>query len=234
MSRATDALRRCFLTAGLEESLLETLAQRTQRRHIAADSVVFSEDEIGYEVFIIESGEVRISVKAPHDTSRTLVTLYDGDSFGGLALLDGEKRSATATAVTDTSLVALHRDDFIAVVHGEQSALDAVLHSLADMVRTMNRKLIGMGDSPPRQVAQVLLDYHERHGAAGEIDGTRVIKHPLSIGDVASETGLPNVTVERILSEFQYRSVIERGPEFWTILRMDDLEDAASSGHGAE
>ena len=229
MSRATDALRRCFLTAGLEESQLETLASRTQRRHIAAGDVIFVEGEPGHEMFIIESGEVRISVKTPAGTPRTLATLYADESFGGLALLDGEPRSATATAVAATTLVALHRDDFVPVVHTDESALNAVMHSLAEMVRSMNRKLIDTGADAPSRIAKVLLDYHQRHGVAGEDAGSRIIKHPLSHADIASETGLTVAVIDKVLENYQYNSVLVRGPEYWTIVRLDVLNDAASN-----
>ncbi|MCC7018217.1 MAG: Crp/Fnr family transcriptional regulator [Ardenticatenales bacterium] len=228
MSRASDALRRCFLTAGLSDSALETLANLTQRRQIAAGAIVFVEGERGSELFIVDSGEVRITTTSPTGQVLTLASLYPGDSFGGFALLDGEPRSATATAIADSTLVALHRDAFLDTVHTNPTACDAVLHSLAEMVRSMNKRLLDDQTDPPARVAKVLLAHVERHGVPGERSGV-MIKHPLSIDDIASMADLFASQVDKVLEKYQYESVVERGPEYWTVLRMDALSEATKS-----
>lgn len=229
MSAVEDALRRSFLTAGLSDPQLEWLAGRTQQRHYAAGAVVFSEGDPGNALFIIEQGEVRIWVMSPTGQPLTLDTLYDTDPFGGLSLLDGERRSATATVVRDTDVIVLYRDDFMQLIHTEQTALGAVLHNLADMVRSMNRRLVdAVNSSPAVIVSKVLLEYAERHGVPSEVGGV-LIQHPLSIADIASLTGLYGQEVERVMEAFQYERVLERGPEYWTVLRLDDLRAATTN-----
>lgn len=228
MSDAADSLRRSFLTAGLSESELAWLAGQTQRRAYAAGDVIFKQGDPGNALFIVEDGEVRISVLSATGQALTLVTVYSSDPFGELSLLDGERRSATATAVRATNVYVLRRDDFMQLIHREGTALDAVLHSLADMVRAMNDKIADLQLSPAGQVAKELLRLAERHGVDGESGGT-MIKHPLTYTDIASMTILESQEVERIMANYQFERVIERGPEYWTLLQPDVLRDASVS-----
>ncbi len=226
MSDPIEALRRSFLTTGLSDDELSWLASRTQRRHYGAGSTIFAEGDPGHSLFVVIVGEVRITRMSATGQPLTLDTLYASDAFGGLALLDGARRSATATAVVDTDVVALHRDDFMQLIHQEPTALAAVLHNLADMIRSMNEKLdAATHQSAAVRVAKQLLSMAERHGAPGEAGGT-TIRHPLTYADLASLTGLYSAEVERILEQYQYDRVVERGPEYWTILRPEVLRDA--------
>ena len=56
-------------------------------RNFAAGQLIFAEGEIGAEMFIIQSGKVRIS-KRSKDGEKTLVILEEGDFFGEMAVID--------------------------------------------------------------------------------------------------------------------------------------------------
>ncbi|MEO8082276.1 MAG: Crp/Fnr family transcriptional regulator [Ardenticatenales bacterium] len=227
MSDDAAALRRSFLSSGLSEAQIAWLAGRTQHRTLSAGEVVFQHGDPGNALYIVEDGEVRITVESQTGQPLTLDTVYADEPFGELALIDGEPRSATATAVADTKLLRLHRDDFMELIHGERSALDAVLHTLAEMVRRMNDKLSDTR-SPAGKVAKVLLQYDHRHGVPAE-GGGRLIKAALSYEDIASIAVLESPSVaQRIMETYQLEHVIERGIEYWTILRIDVLRDAVA------
>lgn len=227
MSDAAGSLRRSFLSSGLSESQIAWLAGRTQQRKLSAGDVVFRQGEPGNALYIVEDGEVRITVASQTGQSLTLDTVYAAEPFGELALIDGEPRSATAIAVRDTKLLRLERDAFMELIHGERSALDAVLHTLAEMVRRMNDKLADTR-SPAGKVAKVLLQYADRHGVLAEGGGT-LIEHALSYEDIASIAVLESQYVaQKIMETYQAEHVVERGPEYWTIIRPDVLRDAVA------
>ena len=77
-------------------------------RALPAGSVVVREGDVGDRFYVVERGEVAILGRH----------FGPGEAFGEIALLRDVPRTATATAVTDVSLVALEREPFVAAVTG--------------------------------------------------------------------------------------------------------------------
>lgn len=73
----------------------------------AAGEQIFAAGDIGTAMFFILAGEVRITVDG-----RELDYLHPGQVFGEMALADNLVRSATATAVTPSNLVPIHKQQF--------------------------------------------------------------------------------------------------------------------------
>jgi CRP-like cAMP-binding protein len=108
-TRLRNALRKGILE-DLSEPQLEALtAAATIVKYNQGDSII-KKGEDGEVFFIIESGSV-ICKNLGGDQSNNILTA--GDYFGERALLrKGDKRAADVEALTDVSLIALHREDF--------------------------------------------------------------------------------------------------------------------------
>ena len=78
---------------------------------------IFQEGDIGDFLYIIVDGEIAISKNDQQNKKKHLGTLHKGDFFGEIALLDQKKRMATATAKTDTHILALRKDEFDLLTH---------------------------------------------------------------------------------------------------------------------
>lgn len=76
---------------------------------IARDEVIFLEGDAGTFMCIIHSGQVAVQ-KTNHAGQRlTIATLRSGRTFGEMAVLDGERRSASCVAASDCVLLNLAR-----------------------------------------------------------------------------------------------------------------------------
>jgi small-conductance mechanosensitive channel len=110
--RAHDAaqrrtvLDRVDLFAPLSEPEKEQLAHELEELVFGAGETLVRQADEGHSFYIVMSGQVRVSVaQGRHHT--VLKTLGPGDFFGEMSLLTGEKRSATVTAETDTTVLVL-------------------------------------------------------------------------------------------------------------------------------
>src|SRR6266704_6007320 len=101
-------------------------------RQFGRDEVVFHRDDPAGQVFLITSGTVKVSV--PDEQGREVVVALErgGDVFGELALFDDAPRSATVTAVTETSALALGRMDCISVLERNPDAMRKMLGLLVN------------------------------------------------------------------------------------------------------
>jgi len=214
-ARIADFLAESPLFACLSPTDRLALAGKMRARHFARDEVVFHRDDEAGHVFLIVAGTVKVSV--PDDSGREVVIALErgGDVFGDLALFDEAKRSATVTAMTETSALALGRADFMNVLERNPEAMRRMLGLLAKTVRrsTGHVEDLVFLDLPGR-VAKCLLDI-------SEASGTERVE--LTQEDLAAFVGGARVSVNRVLAEFEGRHAIVIGRGHIDIVDRDLL-----------
>jgi CRP/FNR family transcriptional regulator, cyclic AMP receptor protein len=107
-----DALRSVPLFRALEDEDAHELCNLLAMREVTAGTALFHRGEPGDAMYLIEEGQVRISIKDADGHDATLAEMGNGDFFGEMSLLDGHARSADATASVDSRLAVLPRSDF--------------------------------------------------------------------------------------------------------------------------
>lgn len=80
------------------------------RRVAKVGEVIVREGDPGDSMFIVSTGEVRATVLR-NGQQLPVATMRDGDFFGEMAVLSGEPRTATVTAVKATELLELSREN---------------------------------------------------------------------------------------------------------------------------
>lgn len=98
---------------GLDDDDVERLQRACAQTRYAPGQTVFDEGDAGDDLFIVRSGRVRIAKALAGDVARTLAVVERGGVFGELALVGSGTRSATATALEDTVVLALSRERFV-------------------------------------------------------------------------------------------------------------------------
>jgi MFS family permease len=99
-------LRGVAMFAPLSPMALERLASRLLPVAASAGTTIIREGEVGDRFYVLAEGEVSVAGR----------TLGPGDFFGEIALVLDVPRTATVTALTDASLYALERVDFLDAV----------------------------------------------------------------------------------------------------------------------
>ncbi len=101
----------------LTTTQLELIGSICEERHCQTGDIVFAENSVGDELYVIANGEVEIQVDPalvggkPSGGPQTIATLRRGQSFGEVALVDEGNRSASARcAQHDTHLIVIPRD----------------------------------------------------------------------------------------------------------------------------
>jgi rhodanese-related sulfurtransferase len=91
---------------------LDEIARAVEERVVPPNTAIFREGDPGDNFYIIRSGRVRVFKRNEAGMGRDLSILGPGDSFGEIALLTGEPRSADVEALEETSLMVLSKDRF--------------------------------------------------------------------------------------------------------------------------
>jgi MFS family permease len=104
------------LFTGVGASSLERALARLTAVPVAAGEVIIREGDPADRFYIVQEGTFRVTQRASDGTTRTLRDLGADTVFGELGLLSGSPRSATVTAVTEGTLLALDGPDFLELV----------------------------------------------------------------------------------------------------------------------
>lgn len=102
-----EALRAVPLFADLDERSLQAVAILARERTHKAGEVLMLEGEPGEEFYVIVEGTIRIE-----RGGRTIRSMTAGGFLGEIALFERRPRTATATAVSDVTLLVLHQHEF--------------------------------------------------------------------------------------------------------------------------
>jgi len=92
---------------------------------------VFYKGTIGSQMYVVLGGEVLV-----YDGEQCIATLTTGDTFGEMALIDNEPRSATIVAAEDSHLFVLSETTFQRLMTKR-----AAIRILLNIVRTLSHRL---------------------------------------------------------------------------------------------
>jgi CRP-like cAMP-binding protein len=95
-----------------------------------AHSNIFREDDYGDTLFIIVEGSVQIARRG-----EPLALLQARDYFGEMSILDGEPRSASATAFKDSLLLKISQEEFHEILSTHFDTALAVIKTLSRNLR---------------------------------------------------------------------------------------------------
>src|ERR1044071_9657318 len=99
---------------GLSDADMVALYERLRRRRFRRGATVFLSGDPGDDLYLVESGSVKICMTTADGKEITLAILGPGEFFGELALMDGAPRSSNAVAMEDCQLLLLERGRFLA------------------------------------------------------------------------------------------------------------------------
>ena len=126
---------RHFLFGKLSASEIDALIRYSRVERYRAGREIFPKGSPGQSLMAVLRGSVKISSLS--DSGKEIVfTIFNaGDIFGEIAMLDGEERSADATAMTDCELLVLNRRELLPVLENRADLLMVLLKILCRKLR---------------------------------------------------------------------------------------------------
>jgi CRP-like cAMP-binding protein len=118
---------------------LKRLSDFIQEKNVKAGEVIFREEDLGDEMYLVRSGQVSIRHELP--SGPALVEMVEpGGYFGEMAIIDDEPRTATAAAEVDVSLLVLHKNDFRTAVQDYPDIAFEIFREFTRRLRRSDRR----------------------------------------------------------------------------------------------
>jgi CRP/FNR family cyclic AMP-dependent transcriptional regulator len=210
------------LFASLSPDQLAELTSKLTARSYRRGQDIFHQGDPGSVMYMIKSGQVKISTSSLEGEEAILAILTSNDFFGELSLLDGKERSASATAMAPTEVLALDRSDFLEVLRNNPQMAGDVLAALSDRLRRTDVMVedVVFLDLATR-LAKRLLELAEKHGV--QTDSGLEIDLRVTQQDLADAVGASRVAVNKQLGLYQDEGILHVGRQCITLLRPDEL-----------
>lgn len=125
----------------LNKREISSLINIIHNRNYLPGEFIFYQGDPGIGFYIIRSGEVVIQRANEMGNTIPLATFSDGDFFGELALIDGEKRSASAIAKTECSVAVIFKPDLDEFIEAYPKKGIKILQGISQVIAVRLRKL---------------------------------------------------------------------------------------------
>jgi CRP/FNR family transcriptional regulator/CRP/FNR family cyclic AMP-dependent transcriptional regulator len=211
-------LRQVPLFKRLDEAQVQALAGLVVQRRFAKGEMIILAEAEGDALFVIEQGQVKVSLI--HEDGREVIFSFlgPGEVFGELALLDGKPRSATVTATAPTSLLVLRRSDFLGLLAGMPQIAVSLLEELAGRLRRTDQQIEGLAlFNVASRLSRTLLRLALERGV--EVPEGFALEDPPTHQQLANMTGSTRETVSRVLKQLESQGYIARREGRILILR---------------
>jgi CRP/FNR family transcriptional regulator, cyclic AMP receptor protein len=113
---------------------LKEVAAIVHKREYRTGEPVFYQGDPGLGMYIVQDGDVSITILGKDGNEQELAVLGDGDFFGELALLDESPRSANAVCKSNCTLIGFFRPDLFELIEKKNTLGIKIVLKLAEIV----------------------------------------------------------------------------------------------------
>ena len=128
-----------FADLGTDE--LQRISALCHTRHLRVGEMLFRKGDPGDSLFGLRRGQIRIEAGASGGSRQTLNFMGPGDLFGEVAVLDGQSRTADATAGEPSELFVLRREDFLGFLEREPRVAIKIIQLLCQRIRWQSERM---------------------------------------------------------------------------------------------
>ena len=120
--------------------------------------VVFSQGDPCEHVLYIQKGGVKLSVLSKAGREAVVAMLGPGDFFGEGCLAGQPVRMGSATAITDSTILSVDKDEMVRLLHQQHALSDRfIAHMLARNIRIEEDLVDQLFNSSEKRLARTLL-----------------------------------------------------------------------------
>jgi CRP/FNR family transcriptional regulator, cyclic AMP receptor protein len=203
----------------LSANALEQIRSYVIRKRVARGTMIFAKGDAGSLLMAVLEGSVRISVPTLNGHEVVLSQVSRGEVFGEMAVIDGQPRSANATAVENCELMVIDRRNFLPVMHSHPEVAIKLLELLSARLRQSNEQVEDvMFASLPVRLARAVLKL-----ARVPECGDRPVRLVITQRELSQMIGVSRESTNKQLRTWQKRGWIRLDHAAITVLNAGAL-----------
>jgi CRP-like cAMP-binding protein len=204
-----SSLKYIPLFSELVDDDLRAISKVAVKQNFRKDNMVLIEEEVGSTMFIILEGRVKISRISDEGREVILSIMSEGDFFGEMSILDGQARSANVITLEDSSILIIHREDFLQMMHDFPQIAINLLKELAHRLRRSDSQIKSLSlQNATGKVASTLLRIADDSGKI-HLGQVEIPKLPPQ-QDLANMAGTSRETISRVLKSLSEKGYLRK------------------------
>lgn len=203
------------------DSLKKLSEERDIRTYKKKDDI-YKEGTYPKGIYFINKGKVK--TYQTNELGKELITELhkEGEFFGYLSLLQDEKYTSSATALEESEVFMIPKEDFFSLIYKNAEVSRRFIELLSDNLREKEKQLVKLAyNSVRKRVAEALVNLSDKYKKVDE----QKFSMNVSREDLANMVGTATETVIRTLSDFKEDKFIEVTGGNITILNYDKLSN---------
>jgi CRP-like cAMP-binding protein len=221
-------LRKHPYFADLEPEAFEQLCRYAKHTTLKRGTTIVSKGDPGNSLIAVISGTVKISVSSPDGRSAILNLIGAGEIFGEMSVLDGQPRSADATANTNCEIFVIDRREFIPFVRSQPALAMKFIELLCARLRwTSDQVEQVILQNLPGRLASALLRLTDKHKA--EPQGRTIA---VTQQEISEMVGMTRESINKQLRVWADRKWVRLEHGAIVVLNAEPLLELAESGSG--
>lgn len=203
------------------------LADLGHRRALEEGEPLCHEGARGDEVFLVESGSVRVVATAITGRETLLEIRRSGQLVGELSAFDGDPRSASIYANEPTRVVAISTQRFLGAIAARPALGTHLLGAMSRMIRTADQRAVNR-DSIDVRTRLVLLLISLSATVVDEHEPDAPVTLRVRQDELASRVGAARETVARVLGDLRSEGYVVTGRGRIELVNLPGLRRLAS------
>lgn len=208
---------------------LELFTRQSQRLRLAKGELLFDAGDPSNAMYIVLSGRVRIWTVSAAGLEITLNVLDPGAIFGEIGLLDASERTASASGMQASELLAINRRSFFDALRHDSQLAENVIGFLCERLRWVSAR---MEDSAlrtaPERLARILSHLCCDYGTE-TADGIALTVN-LTQGELARWAMMSRESLNKTLSRWAEEGLLTPTRDKIVIHDAERLDDIAELG----
>ncbi len=215
-------LSQASIFVGLEPKQLDALAAMAVCKTYRSRDVVLRKGDSALQIYVILRGRLKTITSGGEGRNAAFSIMGPGEVFGEVAVLDGEARSATITALEPCELVIIQRNDFFHFLERSPQAAIKLLEVLARRLRRLSERFedstfLEVPQRLAKQILRLAAKYGRKQGGRVQID----LK--LSQQELGDLVGATRESVNKQLRAWVSQGIVEQSTGRLVILDFDAL-----------
>jgi len=220
-------LRKHPIFCDLDPEALDQLCRYAKHSTLKRGATIFSKGEPGNSLFAVISGTVKISISSVDGRNAILNLIGPGDTFGEVAVLDGQARTADATANTNCEIFVIDRREFLPFVRSQPALAMKFIELLCTRLRwTSDQVEQVILQNLPGRLASALIRLTEKHKSA---PGDRTIA--ITQQEISEMVGMTRESINKQLRVWATRNWVRLEHGAIVVLNSDALQALAEAGN---